>query len=312
MYLDNSLINLLFKFILNIYLSINIMSNLYVITLATKNEGYYEALKISAKRNNINLITLGWGQKWTGFMMKINLIKEYLNNLDDNDIVVCSDAYDVLIFQDADTIINKFKSFNKPIILSIDGKANSLLQIWFQSRVFDKCNNIHICAGLYMGYVWALKLLFNHMCKYNDCSNKNNDDQIMLTNTCNNSSFYNKYMAIDYDSLIFYTTFGGYGLINFDYTPGINSDIINNKLIIKKTKQEPSFVHGPADTNIDLLIKVYDLHTNKNQRDKLSKAIIYVKPNYYKYYINDALILLLIIPTFIIFIHLLKNYNYNE
>ena len=288
------------------------MSNLYVITLATKNEGYYEALKISAKRNNINLITLGWGQKWTGFMMKINLIKEYLNNLDDNDIVVCSDAYDVLIFQDADTIINKFKSFNKPIILSIDGKANSLLQIWFQSRVFDKCNNIHICAGLYMGYVWALKLLFNHMCKYNDCSNKNNDDQIMLTNTCNNSSFYNKYMAIDYDSLIFYTTFGGYGLINFDYTPGINSDIINNKLIIKKTKQEPSFVHGPADTNIDLLIKVYDLHTNKNQRDKLSKAIIYVKPNYYKYYINDALILLLIIPTFIIFIHLLKNYNYNE
>jgi hypothetical protein len=160
-----------------------------------------------------------------------------------------------------------------------------------------------------MGYVWALKLLFNHMCKYNDCGNKNNDDQIMLTNTCNNSSFYNKYMAIDYDSLIFYTTFGGYGLINFDYTPGINSDIINNKLIIKKTNQEPSFVHGAADTNIDLLIKVYDLHINKNQRDKLSKAIIYVKPNYYKYYINDALILLLIIPTFIIFIHLLKNYK---
>jgi hypothetical protein len=285
------------------------MSNLYVITLATKNEGYYEALKVGAKRNNINLITLGWGQKWTGFMMKIDLIKEYLNNLNNNDIVVCSDAYDVLIFQDADTIINKFKSFNKPIVLSIDGKANSLLQIWFQSRVFDKCNNIHICAGLYMGYVWALKLLFNHMCKYNDCGNKNNDDQIMLTNICNTPSFYNKYMAIDYDSLIFYTTFGGYGLINFDYTPGINSDIINNKLIIKKTNQEPSFVHGAADTNIDLLIKVYNLHTNKNSRDKLSKAIIYVKPNYYKYYINDVLILLLIIPTFIIFIHLLKNYT---
>jgi hypothetical protein len=124
------------------------MNNLHIITVATKNDGYYNALKQSAINNNINLITLGFGQKWTGFMLKFNLIKDYLNQLNDNDIVGFVDAYDVLILQDTNIIINKFKSFNSPIILSKDCKLNSLLSMYIIPRLFDKCGDIYINSGL--------------------------------------------------------------------------------------------------------------------------------------------------------------------
>jgi hypothetical protein len=282
------------------------MSNLYILTVATHNEGYYDALKISAERNNLNLITLGFGQKWKGFIMKYDLTKNYLNSLNDNDIVVFVDAYDVLILQNYDTIIEKFKSFNKPIILSQDANPHSLFLKYFHPKIFDQCNNTRINSGLYMGYVWALKLLFNQMCKYNDCNNKENDDQIMLTNTCNQPTFFNKYLAIDYDSLLFYTTMGGNGFLNYNFSPGIDSDIIDKKLIIKKSNQEPSFIHGPANTNLDLVAKIYNLPKNKSKRDELSKAKVYLKPLYIKYFINDLLFPILII-AFIITLYLSKK-----
>ena len=44
------------------------------ITVATeKNIGYYSVLVESCKKNNIDLIVLGLGQKWTGFTMRLNL-----------------------------------------------------------------------------------------------------------------------------------------------------------------------------------------------------------------------------------------------
>jgi hypothetical protein len=80
------------------------MNKLHIITVATNNEGYYNALNNNL--HNINIITLGFGQKWNGFTMKYDLTKKYLNNLNDNDIVVFTDAYDVLLLQDSNTIIN--------------------------------------------------------------------------------------------------------------------------------------------------------------------------------------------------------------
>lgn len=265
------------------------MNKLHILTVATHNEGYYNALNY-----NINLITLGFGQKWTGFTMKYDLTHKYLYTLDDNDIVVFTDAFDVLIIQDSGTIINKFKSFNKPIVISKDGDPHSLIIMYIHSRIFKKCNNTKINSGLYIGYVWALKLLYEQIYKEYNYNIKHNDDQIMLINICNNTDFFNKYITIDYDSILFYTTFGGYGILNYNFTPGIDSNIINNKLIVKKTNQEPSFVHGPGNTNLDLLTNLYNLPKNIN-RSKLDKVIIYSSPQYIKYYIQDILLAIIIL-----------------
>ena len=61
------------------------------------------------------------------------LWRDYLNTLDDNEIVMINDAYDVVILEDGETIIKKFKSFNKNIVsdfvekkLSKNNKGESL------------------------------------------------------------------------------------------------------------------------------------------------------------------------------------------
>jgi hypothetical protein len=279
------------------------MNKLHILTVATHNEGYYNALNYNANKYNINLTTLGFGQKWTGFTMKFDLINKYINTLDDNDIVVFTDAFDVLIIQDSNTIINKFKSFNKPIVISKDGDPHSLIIMYIHSRIFDKCNNTKINSGLYIGYVWALKLLYEQI--YKELNNI--DDQIILINICSNNDFFNKYITIDYNSILFYTTFGGYGILNYDFTLGFDSNIINNKLIVNTTNQEPSFVHGPGNTNLDLLTDLYNLPKNIN-RFKLDKVLIYSKPFYLKYYINDILLSIGII--LIIFLIMIKPINY--
>jgi hypothetical protein len=284
------------------------MSNFHILTLATKNDGYYNALVESAKKNNIDLVTLGFGQKWSGFTMKINLINKYLESLPDNDIVVISDAYDVILLQNASKILKKFKSFNKPIVISRDAQGNFIFS-YMQSKVYKKCNNVQICAGLYMGYVWAIKLLYSDMCKNNNCIENNKDDQMMLTNVCNNNDFFNKYIDIDNDYIIFYTTVGsGFSSI---YSPDSNSDIINNKLIINNTNQEPSFVHGPNYTKLDLILNTYNLPLNNNyNRNITEKLFIYFKYEYLQYYITDILILILILTLIIYFIRYIKFSKY--
>jgi hypothetical protein len=100
------------------------------------------------------------------------------------------------------------------------------------------------------------------MCKNNNCIENNKDDQMMLTNVCNNNDFFNKYIDIDNNYIIFYTTVGSG--FSSTYSPDSNSDIINNKLIINNTNQEPSFVHGPNYTKLDLILNTYNLPLNNN------------------------------------------------
>jgi hypothetical protein len=48
---------------------------MHIVTVANKNEGYFNYLVESCKRNGGKLEVLGWGQEWKGFIMKMNLLK---------------------------------------------------------------------------------------------------------------------------------------------------------------------------------------------------------------------------------------------
>ena len=72
---------------------------MHIVTVANKNDGYLNYLIESCKRNGGELEVLGWNQEWKGFMWKISLMIEYLNGLDDDDIVCFVDGYDVIILQ---------------------------------------------------------------------------------------------------------------------------------------------------------------------------------------------------------------------
>ena len=270
----------------------NNMEKLHIVTVATHDDGYYQALMQSAKNNNLNLTTLGWGQKWTGFTMKYNLLKEHINNLEDNDIVVFVDAYDVLILDNEENIKTKFHSFNKPIVLSVDGKPHFFLHNYLHSLLFKSCNNEKINSGLYMGYVWAIKILLNKICnnKLMSCDSPQADDQMLLINVCNSNDFYDKYIAIDTNKLLFYNTFGNSNLDNLyqDFNFNESNIIVNNKLVLKNYNTTPSFIHGPGNTNLNTVCKLYNLPIlNVNKRDLAYRIKVYTKPEYLKIFVTE-------------------------
>ena len=126
-----------------------------------------DVLEQSCKRHNIDLIPLGMGEKWSGFTMRFNLWLKYLNTLDDYEIVMINDAYDVIILENSDTIIKKFKSFNKNIVICTQNTSG------FLKLIFNKCKNYDsvIAIGSMIGYVKYLKqfikLLFNKFNEFN-------------------------------------------------------------------------------------------------------------------------------------------------
>jgi uncharacterized protein YlzI (FlbEa/FlbD family) len=260
------------------------MDNIHLITIATHNEGYYNALKKSAEINNYELITLGWGQKWEGFIMKYKLLLENINKYDDNDIIILIDAYDVIVTGKKEEVINKFKKYNKPIVISRDGYTGDSIVNYIHNKLFESCNNIEICAGLMMGYVWALKELILLMCgnELNKCKELNIDDQILIINICkNNKTFFSQNVDIDKTSDIFFNTYGNVDNLQFDFNVTDIFNIKDNELYIKDTDISPCFIHGPANTNLNSVCIFYNLPIRKkSSRDMMYRIKLYTKPQY--------------------------------
>jgi hypothetical protein len=278
------------------------MDNIYLVTVATHNEGYYNALKKSAEINDYDLETLGFGQKWEGFVMKYKLYKEKLRMIDDNAIVIMVDAYDVIVMENKDILLQKFKEFNKPIVLSRDGEPKSYFFKFFHHKVFESCNNIQLNSGLMIGYAWALKELFSLMCGSNleKCNRLDLDDQVLLINMCrNNKNFFNQNIAIDVNSTIFYNTFGHTVDFNFDVLDLFY--INNNKLYLHYTDISPCFIQGPGNTNLNNLCNFYNLPLGKKtSRDTVYRLKTYTKPQYLKKFSDEIIKIKLIILILLI------------
>ena len=79
----------------------------------------------SARKYGIDIVNVGTNIEWEGTDMsalgggmKINLMKDYVEHLHDDDIVLFTDAYDVFYADDLETITERFLEFNKDIVFS--------------------------------------------------------------------------------------------------------------------------------------------------------------------------------------------------
>ena len=173
------------------------MSKFYTVTVATKDGGYYDCLKHSCKKYNINLVTLGWNQKWQGFAWRWKIYGEFVNTLKDDDIVMWIDAYDILILKNKDTIINTFKKFNTGIVF---GSEQSIII----NMLFKNCNKAILNGGCHVGYVKYVKMLINLMTDNKLIEKWNNDDQNMLNDINCTNAFFETHTKTDPRSYIFY------------------------------------------------------------------------------------------------------------
>jgi len=212
-----------------------------VITVATHSQAYFPILQESARRNNIDLIILGWGDKWAGFGWKLKLIRNYLQSLNYDEIVLVLDAFDTFIASDVKEIIKKYKDLNSPMICAAERKHHSAIWNWTYEKIFNKHKRYpgtpteygYLNAGGWISTAsYALKLI----------------DQSTLVDSMNDQTLF--------------TSLYVKGLVSIDYNCEIftcirkESDLthVNNKLKNVRTNTYPCMIHAPADVSMKKLI----------------------------------------------------------
>ena len=160
------------------------------------------------------------------FEIKLYLIKDYLKKLNDNDLLLLSDAWDVLVIGTKEQVLEKYKKFNMPIVVSAEKMC------WPDKDRASQYNTLqeafpYLNSGGYIGTVKALKTVFEN---YNN--EKIVDDQRFWTD------MYFKYkdlIVLDTKAEIF---------ISLMKTDVNNYKFENSVFTYKETGTNPLIIHG--------------------------------------------------------------------
>jgi hypothetical protein len=233
------------------------------VTVATRSDGYFEYLKQSCVRHHIDIHVLGWGEEFQGWVWRLNLIRDYYNTLDPEDIVCFVDAYDVIILRDGTEIEKTFKNMNSRIVIAEDVNVNPIKEIIARFLYFGTCKNVRVNAGTYIGYVKDILWMLNSICILNDCDNdKKLDDQKMITDLCQHMPLR---FTIDTDKDIFICT---------SYKSGMemaNISIDKQKVLYYEKTATPCILHGAGKASINDIISRLGYSINTKNESKNSE-----------------------------------------
>ena len=101
--------------------------NFHVISVATVSAEADDLVK-SAKAHDIDVELLGVGESWEGGVMadgpggghKVHYLRSRLRNVNDNDIIMFVDGYDVIINDNETELINRFKQFGADVVFGAE------------------------------------------------------------------------------------------------------------------------------------------------------------------------------------------------
>lgn len=157
----------------------------------------------SANHHGIYPINIGNNIEWKGTDMKalgggmkINLTKEYIKNLPDNDVVLFTDGYDVFYADNLDTIIERYEQMDAEVIFSAEAVC------WPDPNLADEfpeapTKYAFINSGTYIGKVGELKKILNNYEIADD-----DDDQLYI-HKCFLTGLFK--IKLDYEGYIFQT-----------------------------------------------------------------------------------------------------------
>jgi hypothetical protein len=154
------------------------------VTVATKSDGYFPIYLQSCHRHNIEPVILGWGKKWQGFSWRLELIINYLKTLPADELVVFTDAYDVLILKSPTEIERRYLKLapNKDKLVVSYEQPPQLGSI--SNLFYGFCNGMRINAGTYMGPAALLLNTFRKLYTVGTAT-ATTDDQVLMTKDCN-------------------------------------------------------------------------------------------------------------------------------
>lgn len=242
-----------------------------IFTIATHEEGYLPQLKTTSLSLGFKLNILGENEKWGGFSWKINKYLQALKGLPAEEVIICTDAYDVFVVGTPQEVLEKYKSFNKTLVFSGQRKyatskifqklANKVMSddIFFNSSMLPPTKTSYRwpCTGLFMGPAGELVELFIKLLQLNVPTVGN--DQILMT------KYYLKYptsIALDEDCHIFQNLWKTRGLVKGVFNVNDKDAEVRIKIIDGEkrpynvmTNSSPCFVHGPYNVDLSPLMK---------------------------------------------------------
>lgn len=242
---------------------------LKVLTVMTNHNGYSKLLESQLQNFNIEYKLLGFGEVWKGWDWRAKLLKEELKETDETKyIVAIIDGFDVLLLEDEETILQKYKECNKDVVISmntIKKDSNNLNIIIMDS--FHRLLN----GGIYIGNPKRIIELFDLVNqKYEKrISKKKFDDEIELNRFIkdeSNKKWIDKYLHFDTESKLVYTDNPGH----YMYYKKNPINIVDGKVVCE---YKSSFIHtmGHFDEEI---IKYFHLRDKDylygNHRIKLN------------------------------------------
>lgn len=127
----------------------------HVCTVATGAHKNLEKLKHTCEKHQIELHVIGMGRPYYGNATKFIYFAEYLESLDDEDIVMFIDAHDVLIVADKQEILDKFMAMHVPFVMAAE--KNAFPDIYTFPYPPSPTPFRYINSGTYIGYVGIIK-----------------------------------------------------------------------------------------------------------------------------------------------------------
>jgi hypothetical protein len=228
---------------------------LYIVTYATHAQDYYELLIKTCP----NIIVLGFGEEWKGFGQKCKTVVEFCKTKNPEDIICVIDGFDsVCLCNSEDEIVEKFKSFNSPIVFSKDVSINNSIKKYLLEKTFGKCRGNSLNAGLYIGYSESIIELWKHI-------ESGEDDQKYATKKCKSDK--EKKIKIDVENKLFYNY-----SIN-DKTGTIEGVGGHKRLIIGENSNNPCFISGPGDANMNNILTALGFDTNDLPKKKFQYVV---------------------------------------
>jgi hypothetical protein len=200
----------------------------YIVSYVTHTESYFNILKKSCP----DIIILGYGDKWINWYTRIHKILDFCKTKNANDIICAIDGFDTVVLSSPDEILNKYKSLKYDIVFSKALNPNNTIIKYGQDKLFGRCNNYNLNAGMYIGNAKALIDFWKDI-DYND------DEQTYATKICRESSNIN--VGIDINNILFY-----------NYSKIDNIKISDNRILLNNIY--PCVISAPGNHNINHIL----------------------------------------------------------
>ena len=228
----------------------------------------------SCKVYGLKYKIMGLNKEWEGGDMskkpgggqKINLLLETIKDMNDDNIILVTDSYDVIMSANSKEILEKYKNFGKPVVFATEAAC------WPDEdrekqypKILNK-KNLYLNSGGFIGDIKTIKQIIRNV-------PNNSDDQRWYTNIFFSDTG-KKYLELDYNCEIFQCLNNGEEELELHYT--------KSRIYNMENETYPCQIHGNGPQNRktylnkleNYLMKNWTLYWGYNKKNIISPSEI--------------------------------------